>query len=350
MAAGAEIAFALLGGEARRGAWRARLFCGYAGGLEGGGGLEWDGPRWAVRLLAGMEILDWEIDQAFSSRRYLFSFPLRREYLSLSALPGSAQRARLPSLTYRREVLVGRERGSGDWNDAFVLQQGAELRWPARGDARLRGSYGSGRLSVGMYADETRYLSLPRLRYRHHDLDFRLFARRGPGELWLGVEEAYLLSEGDPWFEPWPFSFWLVFKNTRYRLEALDYRLTIWSLGYAREFSGARWNMRARLRHLWCVGGGAVIGKERVQVFPPFFFDWEARREVLALPAISMLRLDMEGGIALSRRLRLRWGITQLAPLRKIKSAGKPGPAMAPEPSGYTYGGLRARLGLEIGG
>lgn len=331
----------------RYGRWDVQLSAGRGRGWEGSVAIGRRGRHGCWQVSGGIDRPDWYAEQTFEGNRFGFPFPLRRERLSVRLAPANW---RLPRTELLREVIKGEpDRGSGDFNQPFGQRQRGELRWdnlPC--NALLVLSCESGLFDLKMFADGETYLDLPELDFR----TLRAVAASPPGPLGLRLilgAEQHQLAADEGWLEPWPFTFWDVFTNNRYRLTDLNYRLDIWSAGLSRRFG----HLDLTLTHGWLDGGGDFHYEERVPIVWPFLFTWEPHHKHLSRPAGSILRLDLAGNWPLSETLSLRGAVTQVVPLGAGEDGGGSGDQPPPPPppgdgdyGGSTYGGLRVRLAV----
>ncbi len=301
-------------------------------------------------LALGIDTGAWESTTSFSGREYRFSLPFRREYALASM---SDQALSLPRLEFYREVLAPTAEPRGDFNEPWAERQGFRLGWlaprlPLRTDLELE----KGRARASMFADEIRFIDLTSVRFHSLRMQGRVFPDART-RLLFGVEDVRLQAK-DSDFDPTPFSFWLIFVNTRYSLDSFDYRLLRWHLGIERQLGSAtgRYQLTTALRHEWLLGGGRVHWAERVPLLPPFYFTWEQHRSDLPLPGRAALRLDLNGSVRLGRTLRLEWEAAQMVLLTADGGSGgggqgSPGTDGGNEDGVSTYGGFRGRLGLS---
>jgi hypothetical protein len=364
-----------LGGGFRRGQWQTQVSVGHSRDWEASMSLGRRGWPADWQISAGVDRPFWVADQSFQGNRYRFPFPYRRERLTLRIAPHATM---WPHLRLIREVAKGEpDRGSGDWNQFFARRHRGELVWRALpSDALFLVSWEQGYCELQMYADEQVYLRLGETDFQA--LRAVVVSPTGPLNLRLvvGLEER-TINASSGWLEPWPFSFWDVFQNTRYRLDELDCRLGGLTLGLSRTFGQATVSeggpctspgrqvpppatVRApghrfdvTLSHTWLAGSGDFRWEERIPIIWPFLFTWEPQHRSLALPATRLLRLDLAARWSLSRTWGLRTEVSQHLVLPggadDVEPSGQPPAPPSPEAEGDThvFGGFRGALAVE---
>ncbi|MFH1843304.1 MAG: hypothetical protein ABIF77_08840 [bacterium] len=375
------------------GPWTLQLGVGRSRDWEGDVSVGRSGRAGRWLLQAGCDRQEWIADQDFEGLQYRLLFPVRRERLEFRYDPHAAghvsahasgrasahastqvsthassdtRRPFAPAIRLLREVLKGEpDQSDGDYNRPFARRHRGELFWdrlPGGATFALAWEQGSGELR--MFADEQKYLELDGLDFRI--LRAEAFSPPGPLDLRLGLSlEEQTFAADDGFFEPWPFSFWDVFSNLRYRIVDMNYRLGSVGVNLRRTF-GRREPMAVpaeqqqpgswlttTLGFHWLSGGGDVHWEERVAVLWPFLFAWEPHHERLDLAASYLLRLDLQGELVLSDSWRLNGEVMQLVPLTRGEGdcgcGPSPGPAPLPDTGDgtATYGGLRVTLALE---
>ena len=346
-----------LGGGLRRGPWVAEGAVGRTHDWEGTATLAWLGRPGRVTVHAALLRPRWLIDQAFLDRRYRFDLPLRRERLALAVLPTGHWWPRAELL---REVAIGEpDRTDGDYNELYVIQHGARLLWsPWSGGGDLAAGWTDGRLELEMFADGAPYLNLEAMDFHGAHLAGRSPA--GPLNLCLlaGFEE-WRATAHEGYLEPYPFLFWEVFRNNKFALQELDYRLAVTWLGVGRSFQArrsSRWRVDLAAEYGWLAGGGVLAWKERVPVVWPLLYRWEDHRRDIPRPADGLLRVNIGVGWSLAPRWRLQASVRQLIPLVHGgeddggggDDGGDPLPGPSPaETASFVFGGFRAQVALE---